>query len=348
MINLRYHIVSITAVFLALGIGLTLGSTFLDRVTVDTLKNQLDTVQGRVDDTEAENAVLRDRITALDGREDDLALELPERLLEERLAGVPVLVLATRGTDETLVDGAVTALSSADAAVAGTWWLTDRWLLDDPEEIDQLSEILELRTDDVDRLRRNGAIRLAELLETAGEPLVPFAPTDPAATDADTVDGALAEEPVLVAALEDAGFIDYAAPSGSTDDRVLLPAAGLRYVVASGAEPGSGPQLMAAALLEEMAAEGPAPVVAAQGETDLPDDEDGTPASEDERRTSFVGPIREGELTQDRVSTVDSLDMASGVAALVLAVEDLAADRVGHYGVAPGASRLLPGTDPDT
>ena len=35
MINLRYHIVSITAVFLALGIGLTLGSTFLDRVTVD-------------------------------------------------------------------------------------------------------------------------------------------------------------------------------------------------------------------------------------------------------------------------------------------------------------------------
>ena len=31
MINLRYHIVSITAVFLALGIGTALGGTFLDR-----------------------------------------------------------------------------------------------------------------------------------------------------------------------------------------------------------------------------------------------------------------------------------------------------------------------------
>ena len=44
MINLRYHIVSLTAVFLAIGIGLTLGSTFLDRATVDNLNGQLDSL----------------------------------------------------------------------------------------------------------------------------------------------------------------------------------------------------------------------------------------------------------------------------------------------------------------
>jgi hypothetical protein len=33
MINLRYHIVSITAVFLALGIGLAFGAAFIDRAT---------------------------------------------------------------------------------------------------------------------------------------------------------------------------------------------------------------------------------------------------------------------------------------------------------------------------
>jgi hypothetical protein len=35
MINLRYHIVSLTAVFLAIGIGLAFGSSFLDQATVD-------------------------------------------------------------------------------------------------------------------------------------------------------------------------------------------------------------------------------------------------------------------------------------------------------------------------
>ena len=48
MINLRYHIVSVVAVFLALGIGLALGSTFVDSILVNELEdqvNQLDVAQ---------------------------------------------------------------------------------------------------------------------------------------------------------------------------------------------------------------------------------------------------------------------------------------------------------------
>ena len=48
MINLRYHIVSVVAVFLALGIGLALGSTFVDSILVNELEdqvNQLDLAQ---------------------------------------------------------------------------------------------------------------------------------------------------------------------------------------------------------------------------------------------------------------------------------------------------------------
>ncbi|MEC7872962.1 MAG: copper transporter, partial [Actinomycetota bacterium] len=41
MINLRYHIISIVAVFLALGIGLALGSTFVDSVLVNELEDQV-------------------------------------------------------------------------------------------------------------------------------------------------------------------------------------------------------------------------------------------------------------------------------------------------------------------
>ena len=44
MLNLRYHVVSLVAVFLALGIGVIMGATVIDRVTVDQLRNRLDSV----------------------------------------------------------------------------------------------------------------------------------------------------------------------------------------------------------------------------------------------------------------------------------------------------------------
>jgi hypothetical protein len=353
VINLRYHIVSITAVFLALGIGLTLGSSFLDRVTVDRLEHQLDTLQKRVDATNTENDLLSDRLGALEQRDQDLTAELPERLLAGHLDAVPVLVVAAEGTDEALVDQTISALSSAGASVAGTWWLTERWSLDDADEVSELGDVLDLATDDAGRLQRNAAVRLAELLDTASqpapEPEVVEGPVDPAIPEQTPTEQTppAPTEPALVAALEDAGFVDYTALPGSGDERVLLPGADARYVVVSGAPADAGPSVFAAALLEEAVADGVAPMVAAQGATDLPD-VDGVPASEDARRTTFVGPLREGELTRDRLSTVDDLDIAAGLAATVLAVEDLGAARTGHYGVATGSARLLPGSDTGT
>jgi hypothetical protein len=359
VINLRYHIVSITAVFLALGIGLTLGTSFLDRVTVDTLKSQLDDVQAQVDETEATNNDLSRRVSALEERDEALAVELPERLLRGHLTDVPVLVVATEGTDDALVDQTVGALASAGADVAGTWWLTERWMLDDAEELTELAALLELDTDDADRLRRNGAIQVAGLLDEASQP-APQVPVQPAGPEAPVVDAATTTttttteappagpaEPELIAALQESGFIDYAALPGSGDERVLLPATDARYVVVSNARPDTGPALFAGALLDETVATGVAPVVAVQGSVDVRD-EDGDPLGEDARRSTFVGPLREGELTRDRLSTVDDLDTAAGLAATVLAVEDLSAGRTGHYGVAPGAARLLPGPDPET
>lgn len=351
MINLRYHIVSITAVFLALGIGLTLGSTFLDRVTVDTLKNQLDAVQARVDETEAANRRLNERVDTFEGREAELLSELPERMLVGHLTDVPVLLVATEGTDAELVDQTVAALAGAGADVVGGWRLTARWRLDDPEELQDLSAVLDVDTDDSERLRRNGAIQMADVLRAGVEP-DPAPATDPATPPEllpldETAQPAPPAEPDLAAALEGTGFIDYLSGPSADSDRVLLPSEGLRIVALSGDDPGSGPQLISLALLDELTADASAPVVAAQGPVEV-EDEDGEPAAESVQRTTFVGPLREGELTRDRLSTVDCLDTPSGMAALVLAVEDAGALRLGHYGVAPGASRLLPGTGPDS
>lgn len=344
MINLRYHIVSITAVFLALGIGLTLGSSFLDRVTVDNLKDRLDAVQERVDRSEAESDLLGDRVDDLEDRDRALAAELPERMLQGRLTAVPVVVIAAEGTDQELVDTTVAALASAGADVGGSWWLTERWLLDGDDEVDDLSDLLGLTTRDPVRLRRNAAIRIADLLNRASSVARPADAT----AEEPPAEAPVNDEPALLVALREAGFIDHRAGPASPDGRVLLPEAGARYVVVSGTEGENGAEQFAAGLLEGLVADGPAAVLAAQGSVDLPAEVDAAPPTEDARRTTFVGPVRDGEFTGDRVSTLDNLDTAAGLTALILAVEDLGDLRTGHYGVAAGASRLLPGVAPAT
>lgn len=353
MINLRYHIVSITAVFLALGIGLTLGSTFLDRVTVDTLKAQLDDVEAQVERTNAENEELSARLRDLQERDDALVAALPERLLSGRLDDVPVLVVATDGTPQPTVDQSTQALEAAGADVMGSWLLTDRWLLDDEEEVSDLARLLDLSTQDVDRLRRNAAIRIAELLAAAAQPAVedetmpdpgePGERIEAPTTTTTTVPTEPGEptEPDLISALEEAGFIEYQPAKGGDQAAVALPPAGARYLFISGTPAVEGPQMFAAALLDEMAAEGPVPVIAAQGPVDSGSDAEAL--SDDARRTTFVGPIRDGELTTEAITTIDDLDTAAGLVALVLAMEDLEVPTIGHYGVAPGASTLLPG-----
>src|SRR3546814_14789165 len=115
---------------------ISLGSTFLDRVTVDTLKAQLDDVQAQVDVTNEENATLGHEVDELSTRDDALAEVLPERLLDGRLDGVPVLDIATRGTPAASTEQALGALDAARDDLAGPWWTTDRREPDAAEGVD--------------------------------------------------------------------------------------------------------------------------------------------------------------------------------------------------------------------
>jgi hypothetical protein len=352
LINLRYHIVSITAVFLALGIGLTLGTSFLDRVTVDTLKQQLDDVEQRVAETDARNSELAAQVERFEERDAALAAGI-SRVVEDQLGEVPVLVIATEGTDQAQVDQAVATLGSSGAEVAGTWWLTERWELDDEDEVQALSDALAITSEDPERLFSAGTARLGQVLADAAVPVEeaeelaeeaaadPADATAPAAGEPDAP--AEPAEPELLAALEAAGFVDYQALPGSGDERVLLPAAGARYVVVSSTDPGAGSQRAASSVVTEMAEDDIVPVLAAQGAVDL-QQEDGTQADEDQRRTTFVGPLREADGVREHISTIDNLDTATGLVTMVLALDDLGDSVVGHYGVATGAAGLVPGT----
>ena len=60
MINFRFHLVSLIAIFLALALGVVIGAGVIDRGVVDTLNNRLDNVESKASRIQDDNAALRD------------------------------------------------------------------------------------------------------------------------------------------------------------------------------------------------------------------------------------------------------------------------------------------------
>jgi hypothetical protein len=324
MINFRFHIVSLTAVLLALGIGLVLGTTFLDDATINGLERQLDGLENDLDRAQARNDEQQSQLEAYRDEATQLGEQLGERLYTGQLAGDPVLVVSTRGIDGDLVDGVVSSLVHADADVLGVWWLTDRMMLDDESDVADLAEALELSTDDVDRLNRNLAVQLADVLFGA--------------SDVDPSNTAAPAEPALLARLREAGFVEYQLPDGVDGDVVRLPGSGTRIVVVDGQDSSVPADRVIVPVLGEMTVDGPMPVVATQSTVDTGDDVD--PATQ----PTLVSLVRGDDLLTQRVSGVDDLDRVSGNIATVLATVDAepGAPTIGQYGSSDGADRLLP------
>jgi Copper transport outer membrane protein, MctB len=332
MINFRFHIVSLTAVLLALGIGLVLGTTFLDDALEEALKSQLDDLETSLDAARVRN----DELSAEVETEKDVARafdeQIGERLYAGQLQGDPVLIVATRGVDGQWVDDVMRSLGQANAQVLGTWWLTDRLALDDDSELTDLASALELTTDDPSRLRQSLAQDVADVL---------FGATDQPATADDPSVSAPAEPP-LAARLRDSGFLEYQMPDGVDGDVVRLPSSGVRVVVVDGPGAALPASDLVQPVLAALATDAPVPVVAVQPSTS------GDPAT-DEAWAPLVAAVRDDDTLSDRVSTVDDLEQVAGGVATILALADArpGEPKVGHYGIGDGASRLLPPTEED-
>jgi hypothetical protein len=325
MINFRFHIVSLTAVLLALGIGLVLGTTFLDDATVNQLESQLDGLENDLDRARERNDEQQRRLGAFEDEAEQLDAQLGERLFTGELQDDPVLVVSTRGIDEQWVDGVMTSLAQADADVVGAWWLTERLALDDESEVGDLSAALELSTDDTDRLSRNLAVQLADVLYGAAD--VPDAPALTASA-----------EPALLARLREAGFVEYQLPEGAEGDVVRLPASGLRIVVVDGPDAALPAGAVVVPVLTDMTTDGPMPVVATEPTPATGNDVD------EATQPQLVAAVRDDDALSQRLSTVDDLDRVSGRVATVLALVDAVpgGPTIGHYGAGDGADRLLP------
>lgn len=345
MINFRYHLVSIVAVFLALGVGVIMGTAVIDSAVVDRLEAQQQSLEQRMAEVTQENDELRAEAGELREARDRLADEGGQRLLDGALGGAPVLVLGVRGVTADGLDDLRSIILTADADYQGTLWLTDRFVLDDEDERRDLAEALGFSEEANAASLRSAAIsRLSLLLrrqvpaeQPAEEPVAPGDGADAGAPGAeqgagDDPDGTAAVDAALVAALRDAGFLDVEGLDG--DSTPALPP-GTRVVVLSG-DSAEVPNAdlavpLVRALVRESATAPAAPVLAVEA----------TPETV-EGAATWLSAIRGDELLSARVSTVDNLDEFAGQLAAVLALQDLAAGRYGHYGRGEAAQRLLP------
>jgi len=115
LIDFRYHLVSIVAVFLALAIGLVIGSTALRGYVLAGL-NAASQHEKKVNNSLYQhNSQLRARIAA----DDAFARAAEARLLNGLLTGDRVVLVLAPGTDGSTVNGISTALSEAGATVTG-------------------------------------------------------------------------------------------------------------------------------------------------------------------------------------------------------------------------------------
>jgi len=350
--------VSITAVFLALGIGVALGSTLIQRATVDTLEGRLDEQSARLDATDGENAQLRAELDARAERDAELLVTAPPRVFADRVTDVPVLVIATRGTDADLVADVRRGVRDADAALAGTLWVTERWSSPSAADVAELSEITGITFSDPGVARRVVARLVAGELAAAS---VPPAPSEGEPGAGAPADGSGAEDPAspegeaadptspppapstaLIESLAAAGFfeleVDRAGP--------LLAGGGARYVMVAG-DPDEivvPDSVVLVTMLRALAETGSSATVVAgiDPTAEVGPGGESQPVANEEGDVGLVVRVRADPVLAPVTSTADTIDQLVGRTALVLALEDLGIRRYGHYGTGAGAVSLLP------
>src|SRR5688572_23715128 len=120
MLSFRFHIVSLVAVFLALAIGILMGTTVVSRETLDQLRTQIDAAGKEIDNLRQRNSDANGELNDLREQNNAYAEQSFPLLVGGRLSGQPVMVLAADGVDDGPVEELENTFAAAGASFQGT------------------------------------------------------------------------------------------------------------------------------------------------------------------------------------------------------------------------------------
>jgi hypothetical protein len=345
MINVRYHIYSLVAVFLALAIGVAAGSTVVQRAVVDNLRSTQDRIEKNLDSLEAENSDLQARTAALEKRSNSLSDAGPAALLEGELDETPVVLIHAEGVDGDSLDRVRSTLGASGASVVGD--IEVKAAAADPDTLAAVADVLDLPDDqrqpeDVEAAigeRLGAALGLAADAATGRASETGRAPittdTAPPTTDPEPTPEAQ-DLRALADSLDDAGVLSV---RGSIGKQADTSGRSPEVVVLGGMTTALDPVPILRPLLQALAEADRPRALAADAELS-------TPPADGDKVSGIVAAVRDTGQLRDHVATVDSLDDFAGLAAMVLGLAGLSSGDVGHYGSGDGADALLPSRRP--
>ncbi|WP_371779051.1 copper transporter [Streptosporangium subroseum] len=319
MIDFRYHLVSIVAIFLALSVGIVLGTTLLKEPAIDaaeTLANQL----------REGNTALRDDLQVLQKRgaaNDALIVADTPKLVKDELIGKRVVIVEAPGTTATMREAVQQVILEAGATVTGRVALADRYV-----DVGQSAFVDKLAT----------AAKPAEMIfpvagtaydKAAAVLASAILTSDPAQVGKE--DPAAAE---VLDAFQRGGLLTVTDKPAEHADLAVLTAPAEPYVGETAAEQAIAAEqagaIVAMALGLDEAGQGAVLVgpqsAAAAGGT--------------------ITALREDTSFEERVSTVDTADMPAGRVVVVYALREQLSGLAGQYGIGPGASGVEPSATP--
>jgi hypothetical protein len=307
MMDFRFFLISTIAVFLALGIGIVMGSGVLGGPILEDLESRADAVVQRNDDLRSEISDLEDE----QADEQDFMTAIESELVAGELIGEDVVLVQVEGTDGSLVDSIEDAVVEGGGEMASRIVLTTRFGLESESDREALAEIVRSQSTDPVSLRSAAGAQIGSRLGAAANQR----PDDPASgiERGRTIN--------LLQALEDEGF----ATTDRRENQPMIPSEAV-FVVAAGSA--ADPPFDARDLLVTLAGR---------------IDERGSNALVVEQTDStwgVVASVRDDSGTSDRVPTVDHGDSVPGRVAIAWSLPE--EREVGHWGTDDGADAIVP------
>ncbi|MHA0287267.1 copper transporter [Mycobacterium sp. C3-094] len=309
MISLRSHAISLAAVFLALAIGIALGSGLLSNTVLSGLRDDKAQMQTEIDTLTNDRNALNEKLSAAG----DFDAQMAPRILRGSLADKSVVLFRTPDAADDDVDAVSRLVSAAGGSVSGTIALTQEFV--DANAAEKLLSVVnspivpagtQLSTTTVDQGSQAGDL-LGITLLAAKDPKAPPVNDD--------------QRDTVLSALRDTGFITYGTERiGVADTAVVITGGGL------GDDAGNQGATVAR-FAAGLAPHGAGVVLAGR---------DGAASG-----TSAVAVVRSDNALASTVSTVDDVDSESGRITTVLALGALVGGgKPGQYGTGQGASAV--------
>jgi hypothetical protein len=329
VIDFRYHLVSIVAVFLALAIGIVLGAAELQGPTYNILNHTTAKLQNEYDQTRGQLATAQ----AQANEGESYAQAVEPAVLRDLLAGQRILIITEPGAQSSVVSGITAAAADAGASVTGQIALQPEFFATSSTTQDSLNQTnLDVAQSAGISLVNTGSYQQQAVQVIASEVLVksPKSALGQSGSSQTSVSPSASADQssnaqTMLAAYASSGFLNTTGQPAAQASLVVVvtpqnvPSDGTADPLAQVLPP----------LVAELAATSSATVVAG--------------SSAGSGSGSPMAVLRSNNVA-NQVSTVDDADLASGQSVVIQALAILVAGgKAGSYGFADnGASAVAP------